>query len=150
MDWVTGLPPGGDRSYNACLVIVDRFSKTSIFLPCHKDDTAMNTALLIYNRVSFFTAYHPQTDGLAERVIQTLEDKVRRLCAYGLIFEYCDASTHVWCTLLPALELAYRTSIHASANQTPAFLEKGWSPRSPKDSLRKNLVELNPTAASLK
>ncbi|MBW0550566.1 hypothetical protein O181_090281 [Austropuccinia psidii MF-1] len=47
MDWVTGLPPGGDRSYNACLVIVDRFSKTPIFLPCHKDDTTMDTALLI-------------------------------------------------------------------------------------------------------
>ncbi|MBW0590005.1 hypothetical protein O181_129720 [Austropuccinia psidii MF-1] len=47
MNWVTGLPPGGDRSYNALLVIVDRFSKTQIFLPCHKDDTAMDTALLI-------------------------------------------------------------------------------------------------------
>ncbi|MBW0547063.1 hypothetical protein O181_086778 [Austropuccinia psidii MF-1] len=51
MDWVTGLPPGGDRSYNSCLVIVDRFSKTPIFLPCHKDDTAVDTALLIWNRV---------------------------------------------------------------------------------------------------
>ncbi|MBW0500891.1 hypothetical protein O181_040606 [Austropuccinia psidii MF-1] len=26
MHWVAGLPPGGDRSYNAFLVIVDRFS----------------------------------------------------------------------------------------------------------------------------
>ncbi|MBW0574091.1 hypothetical protein O181_113806 [Austropuccinia psidii MF-1] len=51
MHWVTGLPPGGDRSYNACLVIVDRFSKTPIFLPCHKDDTPMDTAILIWNRV---------------------------------------------------------------------------------------------------
>ncbi|MBW0583216.1 hypothetical protein O181_122931 [Austropuccinia psidii MF-1] len=51
MDWGTGLPPGGDKSYNACLVIVDRFSKTPIFLPCHKDDTATDTALLIWNRV---------------------------------------------------------------------------------------------------
>ncbi|MBW0566116.1 hypothetical protein O181_105831 [Austropuccinia psidii MF-1] len=51
MDWVTGLPPGDDRSYNACLVIVDRFSKTPIFLSCHKDDTSMNTALLKWNRV---------------------------------------------------------------------------------------------------
>ncbi|MBW0568632.1 hypothetical protein O181_108347 [Austropuccinia psidii MF-1] len=42
MDWVTGLPPGGDRSYNACVVIVDRFSKTLIFLPFHKDYTAMD------------------------------------------------------------------------------------------------------------
>ncbi|MBW0548652.1 hypothetical protein O181_088367 [Austropuccinia psidii MF-1] len=47
MDWVTGLPPGDDRSYNASLVIVVRFSKTPIFLPCHKDDMAMDTALLI-------------------------------------------------------------------------------------------------------
>ncbi|MBW0527845.1 hypothetical protein O181_067560 [Austropuccinia psidii MF-1] len=46
MDWVTGLPPGGDRSYNAFLVTFDRFSKTQISFPCNKDDTAMDTALL--------------------------------------------------------------------------------------------------------
>ncbi|MBW0578453.1 hypothetical protein O181_118168 [Austropuccinia psidii MF-1] len=45
---VTGLPPGGDRSYNACLVIVDRCSKTPIFLPCHRDDTAMDTVRFVY------------------------------------------------------------------------------------------------------
>ncbi|MBW0546788.1 hypothetical protein O181_086503 [Austropuccinia psidii MF-1] len=118
MDWVTSLPPGGDRSYNACLVIADRFSETSIFLQYHKDDTVMDTALLIWNRVmswtgiftniiserdpkftsalwtnlhqligtklSFSTAYHPQTDGLAERMITTLEDMGRRFVAYGL------------------------------------------------------------------
>ncbi|MBW0500043.1 hypothetical protein O181_039758 [Austropuccinia psidii MF-1] len=50
MDWVTSLPPGGDKSYNAGLLIVDRYRKTPIFLPCHKDDTAMDTALLIRNR----------------------------------------------------------------------------------------------------
>ncbi|MBW0553040.1 hypothetical protein O181_092755 [Austropuccinia psidii MF-1] len=55
MDWVTGLPPGGDRRYNAFVVIVDRFTKTPIFLPCHKDDTAMDTALLIWNRVVSWT-----------------------------------------------------------------------------------------------
>ncbi|MBW0564127.1 hypothetical protein O181_103842 [Austropuccinia psidii MF-1] len=55
MDWVTGLPPGSDRSYNACLVNFYRFSKTSILLPCHKDDTAMDTALLIWNRVVSWT-----------------------------------------------------------------------------------------------
>ncbi|MBW0554601.1 hypothetical protein O181_094316 [Austropuccinia psidii MF-1] len=31
MDWVTALPPGGDRSYNACLVLVDRYNKTPMF-----------------------------------------------------------------------------------------------------------------------
>ncbi|MBW0502659.1 hypothetical protein O181_042374 [Austropuccinia psidii MF-1] len=49
MDWVTALPPSGDKIYNACLFIVERYSKTPIFLPCHKDDTSMDTALLLWN-----------------------------------------------------------------------------------------------------
>ncbi|MBW0463377.1 hypothetical protein O181_003092 [Austropuccinia psidii MF-1] len=57
-------------------------------------------------------------------MIQTLEDMVRRICAYGLELKDCDGFTHDWCTLLPALELAYKTSIHASTHQTPAILEK--------------------------
>ncbi|MBW0546541.1 hypothetical protein O181_086256 [Austropuccinia psidii MF-1] len=158
MDWATGLPPGVDKSYNSCLVIVDRFCKTPIFFPCHKEDRAMDKSLLIWNRVlswtgtftkiisdrdskftselwtnlhqlfgrklSFSKAYHPQTDGLAGRMIQTLEDMVRRVCAYGLEFKDCDGFTHDWCTLLPALELEYKTSIHASTTKTPATLEK--------------------------
>ncbi|MBW0573161.1 hypothetical protein O181_112876 [Austropuccinia psidii MF-1] len=47
MDWVKALPPGGDRSYNSFLLSVDRCSKTSMFLPCHKDDTSMDTAVMI-------------------------------------------------------------------------------------------------------
>ncbi|MBW0589947.1 hypothetical protein O181_129662 [Austropuccinia psidii MF-1] len=55
MHWVTALPPGGHRRYNACLGIVDRYSKTPIFLTCHKDDTAMDRALLIWSRVTSHT-----------------------------------------------------------------------------------------------
>ncbi|MBW0589641.1 hypothetical protein O181_129356 [Austropuccinia psidii MF-1] len=51
MDWVTAIPPSGDRSYNYYLVIVDRYRKTPILLPCHKDDTSMDTDLLLCNRV---------------------------------------------------------------------------------------------------
>ncbi|MBW0563607.1 hypothetical protein O181_103322 [Austropuccinia psidii MF-1] len=183
MYWVSGLPPGGDRIYNAFLVIVDIISKTPIFILCHKDDTAMDTALLIWNRVvswtsiftkiisdrdpkftsalwknlhqlfgknlSFSTAYHPQTDGLAERMIQTLEDMVQRFCGYGLEFKDCDGFTHYWWTNLPVLELAYGTSIQASTNQTSAILE-GWNPKLPQDRLRKDLVEIHPTAAIFK
>ncbi|MBW0498302.1 hypothetical protein O181_038017 [Austropuccinia psidii MF-1] len=141
----------GDRSYNACLVNFDRFSKNTIFLPCHKDNTATDTSPLIRNRVVswtgiftniisdrnpkftsalwtnlhqlfgtellFLTAYHPQTDGLAERKIQTLEDM---------------------------------TSIHANTNHTPAILEKGWNSKLPQDSLRKEFIKINPAAASFK
>ncbi|MBW0500839.1 hypothetical protein O181_040554 [Austropuccinia psidii MF-1] len=162
MDWVTGLPPGGDRSYNACLVIVDRFSKNLIFLPFHKDDKAMVTALPIWNiivswtgiftniisdrdlkltselwtnlhqffgtKLSFSTAYHPQTDGLSERMIQTSKDMVGGF----------------------SLELAYKTSIHTSTNKTPAILEKGWNPKLPHDSLRNYFLGIHPTASSFK
>ncbi|MBW0552712.1 hypothetical protein O181_092427 [Austropuccinia psidii MF-1] len=55
MNLVAGLPPGGDGSYNYSLVIVYRFSKTAIFLACHKYDIAMDTALLICNRLVSWT-----------------------------------------------------------------------------------------------
>ncbi|MBW0591739.1 hypothetical protein O181_131454 [Austropuccinia psidii MF-1] len=100
--------------------------------------------------MQYHTAYHPQTDGLAKRMIQTLDNMVRRFCAYSLEFEDCDGFTHDWCTLLPELELAYKPSIHASTNQTPAILEKGWNPKLPQDSLRKDLVDIHPIAASFK
>ncbi|MBW0589680.1 hypothetical protein O181_129395 [Austropuccinia psidii MF-1] len=86
-------------------------------------DTKLTSALwtnlqqLFGTKLSFSTAYHPQTDGLAERMIQTLEDM---------------------------------TSIHASTNQTPASIEKGWNPKLPQVSLRKELVEIPCTAASFK
>ncbi|MBW0560013.1 hypothetical protein O181_099728 [Austropuccinia psidii MF-1] len=133
----------GGRSYKACLVLVDRYSKTPMFLPCHKDDTAMDTAIMIWNKVishaglfqniisdrdpkctsalwtnphnlfrpklSFSKADHPQTDGLAERMIQTLEEMIRRFCAYGLELKDSDGFAPDWCTLIPALELAYKT-----------------------------------------
>ncbi|MBW0509893.1 hypothetical protein O181_049608 [Austropuccinia psidii MF-1] len=51
MDWVTALPPGGDRSFNASLVLVDMYSKAPMILPFHKYDPAMNTAIMIWNRV---------------------------------------------------------------------------------------------------
>ncbi|MBW0549151.1 hypothetical protein O181_088866 [Austropuccinia psidii MF-1] len=85
---------------------------------------------------------------MAGRMIQTLEDMLRRICAYELELKGCDFFTHYWCTLLPALELAYKTSIHAITNQTPAILEKGWNPKLPQDSLGKDLVEIHPTAIS--
>ncbi|MBW0578136.1 hypothetical protein O181_117851 [Austropuccinia psidii MF-1] len=101
--WVTALPPGEDRSFNACLVLVDRYSKTPMFLPFQKDETAMEIVIMLWNRdisntglfqnnisdrdsnftsalwknlhslfgtnLSFSRAYHPQIDGLSERII---------------------------------------------------------------------------------
>ncbi|MBW0522095.1 hypothetical protein O181_061810 [Austropuccinia psidii MF-1] len=109
-----------------------------------------NLHRLFGTKLSFSNTYHPQTDGLAERMIQILEYIIRILCAYGLEFKDSDVFTHDWFTLIPALELAYKTSVNSSTGQTPAMLEKGWNPRLPVDTLRKDLIDIHPTASSLK
>ncbi|MBW0537354.1 hypothetical protein O181_077069 [Austropuccinia psidii MF-1] len=83
-------------------------------------------------------------------MIQTLEDMIRIFGAYGLEFKDSDGLTHDWCTLIPLLELEYNTSVHSSTGQTPAMLEIGWNPRLPTETLRKDLIDIHPTASSLK
>ncbi|MBW0476780.1 hypothetical protein O181_016495 [Austropuccinia psidii MF-1] len=48
------------------------------------------------------------------------------------------------------LELAYKTSVHSSTGQTLAILEKGWNPRPSEEKLRKDLIDIHPTASSFK
>ncbi|MBW0534906.1 hypothetical protein O181_074621 [Austropuccinia psidii MF-1] len=118
MDRVARLVPGGKENFNSCLMIVYRFGKSMQCLPCHKEDTAKDIALLFWNNIifpcgvpkiiisdrepkftsefwtnlydmlgtklEFSTAYHPQTDRLAERTIQTMDDILRRFCAYSM------------------------------------------------------------------
>ncbi|MBW0560942.1 hypothetical protein O181_100657 [Austropuccinia psidii MF-1] len=57
-------------------------------------------------KLSFSTAYHSQTGGLAMSMIQPLGDIIRRFCAYALELKASDGFTDYCCTLLPALELA--------------------------------------------
>ncbi|MBW0585540.1 hypothetical protein O181_125255 [Austropuccinia psidii MF-1] len=142
MDWVTGMHPGGKENFTACLVIVDRYSKSVRCLPCHKEDTEMDTDFLFWNNIiatcgvpkiiiidrdpkftskfwtnlfdmagtklSFSTAYHPQKVVLAERMIQTMEDIIRRFFAYGMEYKDHKWYTHDWVTLLPAVQLYYK------------------------------------------
>ncbi|MBW0564753.1 hypothetical protein O181_104468 [Austropuccinia psidii MF-1] len=83
MDWVTGLVPGGKENYNACLIIVDSDRD-----PKFTYEFWTNLYDMLGTKLAFYTAYHPQTDGLAERMIQTMEDILRRFCSYGM--EYKD------------------------------------------------------------
>ncbi|MBW0523934.1 hypothetical protein O181_063649, partial [Austropuccinia psidii MF-1] len=83
-------------------------------------------------------------------MIQTLEDMIRRFFSYGLELKDSDGFTHDWCTLIPALELAYKTSIHASTGKTPETLEKGWNPKLPVDTLKEDSVYIHPMFKSFK
>ncbi|MBW0485153.1 hypothetical protein O181_024868 [Austropuccinia psidii MF-1] len=162
MDWVTGIFPGGKENFNACLIIIYRFRKSVGCLPCHKEDTAMDTFLLFWNdiistcgvpkilisdrdprfmsefwtnlyqmlgtKLAFSKAYHPQTDGSAERMIHTMENILRRFCSYGMEYKDHEGYTHYLVTLLPEVQLAYNTSQHTTTGKSPSLVEKGWNP----------------------
>ncbi|MBW0483427.1 hypothetical protein O181_023142 [Austropuccinia psidii MF-1] len=97
-------------------------------------------------KLAFSTSYHPQTDGLAERMIQTMGDILRRFCAYGMECKDHEGYTHDWVTLLPAVQLAYNKIQHSTTGKTPALVEKGWNPLFPVDHLKKNLLKIHRTA----
>ncbi|MBW0493475.1 hypothetical protein O181_033190 [Austropuccinia psidii MF-1] len=88
-----------------------------------------NIHKLFGNKLSFSTAYHPQTDGLAQRIIQTLEDMVRSVCEYGLELKDCDGFNHKLVYPSPCIELEYKTTIQASTNKTPVIIERILVPR---------------------
>ncbi|MBW0541336.1 hypothetical protein O181_081051 [Austropuccinia psidii MF-1] len=68
IDWLTAVSPGGDRSFNAFLVLIDRYSKAPMFLPFHEDDTAIETAIKIWNILISHT-------GLFQNIISNREPK---------------------------------------------------------------------------
>ncbi|MBW0480323.1 hypothetical protein O181_020038 [Austropuccinia psidii MF-1] len=101
---------------------------------------------MLGTKLAFSTAYHPPTDGLDERLIQTMEDILRRFCAYGMDYKDNEGYIHDWVTLLPTFQLPYSTKQHSTTGKTPAPVEKGWNPLLPVDHLKKDLLTIYPTA----
>ncbi|MBW0530316.1 hypothetical protein O181_070031 [Austropuccinia psidii MF-1] len=91
MDWVTGIFPGGKENLNACLVIVNRYSKISMFLPCHKEETAINTALLFWNNII-------STCGIPKIIISDRDQKFTSEFWTNL-YEIIGKETHIFYSL---------------------------------------------------
>jgi len=66
------------------------------------------------------TAYHPQTDGLAKRAVQTLKQYLRI---------YCYDRQHRWRTWLPLTEFAYNTAATSTHKYSPYCGLYGFDPR---------------------
>ncbi|MBW0515990.1 hypothetical protein O181_055705 [Austropuccinia psidii MF-1] len=139
MDWVTGLGTGCKENFNAFLIIVDRDPNVT-------SEFWTNLYDMLCIDIAFSIAYHPQTDGLAERMIQTMEDIPRRFCAYGMEYKDHEGYTHDWVTPLPEVQLAYNTSHNSTTGKSPSLVEKGWKPLFPVDHLKRNLLTIHPTA----
>jgi len=143
MDFITGLPLTANGN-DGILVVVDLLSKMSHFVPLPGTTDAAGVAdlfmqhvvrlhgvpeKLVSDRDSRFvadfwkslmkrcdiqralsTAWHPQTDGQTERTNRTLE---------GFLRVFLQADKAQWETLLPAIELAYNCTPHASSGRSP-------------------------------
>ncbi|GJY04770.1 putative reverse transcriptase domain-containing protein [Tanacetum coccineum] len=82
MDFVTKLPKSS-QGYDTIWVIVDRLTKSAIFVPMKETDPMEKLARMYLKEKAFgtnldmSTAYPPQTEGQSKRTIQTLEDMLR-------------------------------------------------------------------------
>ncbi|XP_023223278.1 uncharacterized protein LOC111624612 [Centruroides sculpturatus] len=70
------------------------------------------------------TAYHPQCNGMVERLNKTLID---------ILTHYVDKDQRNWDEMVPYALFAYNTTVHSSTNETPYYLLYGRDPIYPFD-----------------
>ncbi|GJT56008.1 putative reverse transcriptase domain-containing protein [Tanacetum coccineum] len=119
MDFVMKLPKSS-QGYETIWVIVDRLTKSVIFVPMKETDPMEKLARMYLKERSLqkalgtsldiSTAYHPQTDGQSERTIQTLKDMLR-----ACVIDFGNG----WVKHLPLVEFSYNNSYHASIKAAP-------------------------------
>ena len=73
-------------------------------------------------QLRFSTAYHPQTDGQSERVIQILEDMLR-----ACVLDFGGS----WSKYLPLIEFSYNNSYQSTIGVAPYEMLYGRKCRSP-------------------
>ncbi|WMV25402.1 hypothetical protein MTR67_018787 [Solanum verrucosum] len=98
MDFVVGLPRTR-RQHDTIWVIVDRFTKSAHFFSGKVSYSAKDYAKLYIKeivKVKISTAFHSQTDGQAERTIQTLNNMLRA-CVIDFKGEFALLGPEVVC-----------------------------------------------------
>ncbi|MBW0483224.1 hypothetical protein O181_022939 [Austropuccinia psidii MF-1] len=154
MDWVQDLSQDTKKaSMPAYSYIIVTCGVPKIIIsnryPKFTSELWTNLYDILETKLAFSTYYHPQTDGLAERMIQTMEDIIRRFCTYGMEYKDHESYTHDWVTLLPEVQMAYNTSQHSTTGKSPSLVEEGWNPLLLVDHLKKNLLTIHPTSKEL-
>jgi len=152
MDFIEQLPTSSD-GFTAILVVVDRFTKQSIFIPTHDTITSAQLAELFVihvfskhgvpchvtsNRGSEFVSHFFRSLGKA------LDMKLHFTSGYHLegdgqtkrvnqtleqyLHMYSNYQQDNWSSLLPLAEFAYNNAPNATTGVTPFFANKGYDP----------------------
>ncbi|MBW0461647.1 hypothetical protein O181_001362 [Austropuccinia psidii MF-1] len=101
---------------------------------------------MLGTKLAFYTAYHPQIDGLAERMIQTMEDIIQRFCAYGIEYKDHEGYTHYWVTFVPV----ETPSIPSESGQTILPDRKGQVPLRKKTTTPPEISEVEDSPGPVK
>ena len=159
MDFIVGLPRTA-QGHDAIYTFVDRLTKYVHLCPTTSTVDAQGSAQLyienifrlhglsssivcdrdtrftskffreVFNRLDtqlcFSTANHPQSDGSTERMNRVIEDILRA---------FVNHRQNNWDELLPLCEFAINDLQQGSTGDTPFFLNYGYHPRTPADSL---------------
>jgi hypothetical protein len=130
--WPEAFPMAEQSSSTvARLLVEDVFARYGCPVELHTDQGSnfeSQLCQLVWERFNIkktrTTPYHPESDGMVERLNRTLKEMLRK---------FCHKHQADWDDKLPLLLLAYRSSQHASTQFTPARLQFGRELRLPLD-----------------
>jgi len=151
MDFIEQLPPS--NGFTAILVIIDRLSKESVFIPTVDTATAIDVADAFVTHVfskhgiplhvssdrgSEFTSHFFRSLGSLLRMRlhftsghhPAANGQVERINSTleQYLRIYCNYEQDNWSKLLPLAEFAYNNAPHASTGVSPFFATRGYDP----------------------